>query len=122
MSEKKRRAGATAAGAASSSKKPRAAASYAESLRSKLRPDASILATLRSLASASASSSKSKAAGKSLADHDPSAEPTSSYIVVADQDSSSVTSRINRLVLAAARSILSALAEASPSRCPLPAP
>jgi len=107
MSEKKRRAGATAAGAASSSKKPRAAASYAESLRSKLRPDASILATLRSLASASASSSKSKAAGKSLADHDPSAEPTSSYIVVADQDSSSVTSRINRLVLAAARSILS---------------
>ena len=55
MSEKKRRAGATAAGAASSSKKPRAAASYAESLRSKLRPDASILATLRSLASASSS-------------------------------------------------------------------
>jgi meiotic recombination protein SPO11 len=107
MSEKKRRAGASAAGAASSSKKPRAssAASYAESLRSKLRPDASILATLRSLASASAS--KSKAAAKSLADHDLSADPASSYIVVADQDSASVTSRINRLVLAAARSILS---------------
>jgi len=107
MSEKKRRAGASAAGAAPSSKKPRAssAASYAESLRSKLRPDASILATLRSLASASAS--KSKAAAKSLADHDLSADPASSYIVVADQDSASVTSRINRLVLAAARSILS---------------
>ncbi|XP_012698521.1 DNA topoisomerase 6 subunit A3 [Setaria italica] len=78
-----------------------------KSLRSKLRPDASILATLRSLASASASSSKSKAAAKFLADHDPPDDPTSSYIVVADQDSASVTSRINRLVLAAARSILS---------------
>ncbi|XP_066384430.1 DNA topoisomerase 6 subunit A3-like [Miscanthus floridulus] len=80
-------------------------ASHTKFLRSKLRPDVSILATLRSLASASAS--KSKAAAKSLADHDPSADPASSYIVVADQDSASVTSRINRLVLAAARSILS---------------
>jgi meiotic recombination protein SPO11 len=111
MSEKKRRAGAAAAGTASSSKKPRlsSAASYAESLRSKLRPDAYILSSLRDLASAasSSSSSKSKTAGKDPADHDPSADPASSYIVVADQDTASVTSRINRLVLAAARSILS---------------
>uniref|UniRef100_A0A0E0KC84 DNA topoisomerase 6 subunit A n=1 Tax=Oryza punctata TaxID=4537 RepID=A0A0E0KC84_ORYPU len=112
MSEKKRRGGAGAAASGSASKKPRVstAASYAESLRSKLRPDASILATLRSLASAcsiskpAGSSSSSSSASKALATED---DPAASYIVVADQDSASVTSRINRLVLAAARSILS---------------
>ncbi|CAD6240347.1 unnamed protein product [Miscanthus lutarioriparius] len=64
----------------------------------------SVLATLRSLASASAS--ESKAAARSLADHDPSADRASSYIVVADQDSASVTPCIDRFVLATARSIL----------------
>lgn len=64
MSEKKRCGGAGATTSCSASKKPRAStdASYAESLRSKLCPDASILATLRSLASAC---SKSKPAGLS---------------------------------------------------------
>ena len=64
----------------------------------------SALATLHSLASASAS--ESKAAARSLADHDPSADRASSYIVVADQDSASVTPCIDRFVLATARSIL----------------
>ncbi|BAS78824.1 Os02g0505232 [Oryza sativa Japonica Group] len=64
MSEKKRCGGAGATTSCSASKKPRAStdASYAESLRSKLCPDASILATLRSLASAC---SKSKLTGLS---------------------------------------------------------
>ncbi|XP_066382864.1 uncharacterized protein [Miscanthus floridulus] len=57
----------------------------------------SALATLHSLASASAS--ESKAAARSLADHDPSADRASSYIVVADQDSASVTPCIDRFVL-----------------------
>jgi meiotic recombination protein SPO11 len=112
MSERKRRAGPGAAAGGSTSKKPRgasAAASYAQSLRSKLRPDDSILVSLRALASASAKpkpATASSAGAKALADDDP-ASASSSYIVVADQDINSVTSRINRLVLSVARSILS---------------
>jgi hypothetical protein len=90
-------------GRASRSKKPcvSSATSYTESLRSKLRPDASILSSLHDLIS------KSKTAVKDLTDLDPSADPASSYIVVADQDTTPVTSCINRLVLTAACSILS---------------
>lgn len=111
MSERKRRAGPDAAAGGSTSKKPRgasAAASYAQSLRSKLRSDASILASLRALASAASKSkpaAASSAGAKALSEDDP-ASASSNYIVVADQDTTSVTSRINRLVLSVARSIL----------------
>ncbi|XP_044375586.1 DNA topoisomerase 6 subunit A3 isoform X2 [Aegilops tauschii subsp. strangulata] len=77
-------------------------------LMQKLRPDASILASLRALASAASKSkpaAASSAGAKALSEDDPTSA-SSNYIVVADQDTTSVTSRINRLVLSVARSIL----------------
>ncbi|KAG8096898.1 hypothetical protein GUJ93_ZPchr0013g36626 [Zizania palustris] len=78
MSEKKRRVGGSA------SKKPRvsSAASYVESLRSKLHLGTSILVTLRALASACSKSEpvSASSSSKALAEDD----QATNYIVVAD--------------------------------------